>query len=196
MGKYQKAYNLEQLLHCIAEATEKKQVTLDAIMDLVGRRSFGPLLLVSGLFILAPIIGDIPGMPTVIGVFVFLIAIQLLFVREHFWLPKWLLDRSISSDNLLKALGLLHKPAKFIDRLIKPRLGFFVNGYAKYAIALVSLLIALAMPIMEVVPFSANAAGLALLAFGLALIAQDGLLALISFAITMLTAGFLAFNIF
>lgn len=41
---------------------------------------------------------------------------------------------------------------------------------------------------MEVVPCSANLAGAALTAFGLALIAHDGLLALIAFAFTAGTA--------
>ena len=40
------------------------------------------------------------------------------------------------------------------------------------------------MPVMEVVPFSANLAGIALTAFGLAVIAHDGLLALVAFAAT------------
>ncbi|MDX1572723.1 MAG: exopolysaccharide biosynthesis protein [Methylophaga sp.] len=196
MGQNQSVNNLQQLLDCIAEAAQEKQVTLDAIMDMVGRRSFGTLLLVAGLLILAPIVGDIPGVPTIIGLFVFLIAIQMLLGSEHFWLPKWLLNRSISSEKLLKALDLLHKPVRYIDRLIKPRLQNFVNGAAKYAIALVCITIALCMPVMEVVPFSANAAGLVLLAFGLGLIARDGLLALFSFVITGLTFTILAFNIF
>jgi hypothetical protein len=43
-----------------------------------------------------------------------------------------------------------------------------------YVIAIACLAIAAAMPPMEVVPFSANGAGAALTAFGLALIAHDG----------------------
>lgn len=47
----------------------------------------------------------------------------------------------------------------------------------------------LAMPPMELIPFSANAAGAALTLFGLALVAHDGLLAWLGLA---LTAGVLA----
>ena len=43
------------------------------------------------------------------------------------------------------------------------------------------------MPPMEFVPFSANAAGAVLLAFGLALIARDGVFALVAYVITALT---------
>lgn len=199
MDKDQQVTNLEQLFDCIGEAATEKpdeKVSIDAIMDLIGRRSFGPMLLLAGLVILAPIIGDIPGVPSIMGMFVFLIAIQLLIGQEHFWLPSWLLERAISSEKLAKAVKWLRKPAHFIDKLIRPRLLIFVNGTAKYLIAVVCILIALMLPFMEVVPFSANAGGLALVAFGLALIAKDGLLALLSFILTGLTVWLIISNLF
>lgn len=199
MGKDQQLTNLEQLFDCIGDAAAQKideKVSIDTIMDMIGRRSFGPLLLVAGLVILAPVIGDIPGVPSIMGMFVFLIAIQLLIGQEHFWLPNWLLERAISSEKLAKAVTWLQKPAHFIDKLIRPRLLIFVNGTAKYMIAVVCILIALMLPFMEVVPFSANAGGLALVAFGLALIAKDGLLSLFSFILTGLTAWLIIANLF
>lgn len=50
--------------------------------------------------------------------------------------------------------------------------------------AIVCMLVALAMPAMEVVPFSANGAGAALMTFGLGIVARDGLLALLGMVIT------------
>lgn len=55
---------------------------------MIGRRSFGPLLLMAGLIILAPVVGDIPGVPSIMGVFIVLVSVQLLIGQEHFWLPK------------------------------------------------------------------------------------------------------------
>jgi len=52
-------------------------------------------LLVAGLVMLAPIIGDIPGVPVMMGVLVVLMAGQLLFRREHLCLPRCLLKRSV-----------------------------------------------------------------------------------------------------
>ena len=54
----------------------------------------------------------------------------------------------------------------------------FARGPAVYLIALVALAVSLLTPAMELVPFSAVLAGLVLTAFGLALIARDGLLSL------------------
>ena len=185
MAKHQQLTNLEQLFDCIGKAAEQKRnekVSIDSIMEMIGRRSFGPL-------------GDIPGVPTIMGVFILLVAVQLLIGQEHFWLPKWLLQRAVPSEKLLKAVEWLRKPAHFIDKLIRPRLLIFVNGTAKYVIAIVCIFIALMLPFMEVVPFSANAGGLAIVAFGLALIARDGLLALFSFILTGLTAWLIIANL-
>ncbi len=153
-------------------------------MKAIGDRLFGPLLLLTGVITLAPIIGDIPGVPTIMGMIVFLLAIQLLFHREHLWLPQFLLKRSIERDNLHKAVEKLRPAARFVDRFLRPRLTMLTKNVVAYVIAFACLGIALAMPVMEVVPFSANIAGAALTLYGLALIAHDGLLALIAFALT------------
>jgi len=188
--------NLEQLLDRICEAPdEHDRVTLGAILDTAGRRSFGPLLLVAGLVTLAPIVGDIPGVPTIMAVLVFLTAVQLLFRREYFWLPGWLLDRSVSRDKLRKTVNWLRRPARFIDRFIRPRLTTFMQRLGSYVVAIACIVISIAMPPMEVIPFSANIAGAALTAFGLSLIAQDGLVALIAVAFTALMFGILAYNL-
>ncbi len=188
------ATSLAQLLDQIGEAdTAEGQASLGAILEAVGRRSFGPLLLVAGLITLAPLIGDIPGVPTIMGVFVLLIAGQLLFRREYFWLPRWMLERSVRQDRLSKVLGWLRRPARFVDRLLKPRLAIFIQGAGVYVVALGCIAIAAAMPLMEFVPFSANGAGVALTAFGLSLIARDGLLALIALIVTAATFGTIAY---
>lgn len=188
--------NLQQLFDCIDQAEEEDgRVSWSAIMNEVGRRSFGPLLLLGGLTVLAPIIGDLPGVPTLIGMVVLLIAVQLLFGRQNFWLPGFMLNRSVSKDKLHKALTWLNKPTRFIDKLLRPRLLHVTSGPMVRVIAIVCLGIAVAMPVMEFVPFSANLAGIALTAFGLALIARDGLLALIAFVFTGLMMGVVAYNL-
>lgn len=182
--------NLNELLDRFDEAAEdKKDVSLDDIMDAVGRRSFGPMLLLAGLVVSAPGVGDIPGVPTLLGLFVLIVAVQLLFGRDHFWLPKWLLNRSVSREKLKKMTSSkwVRKPAKFVDHLLKERLKIFTGKKAAYAIAIVSSAMSLAMPLTELVPLSANGVGAGLVAFGVSLIARDGLMALIGYLIAALT---------
>ena len=78
----QRAASLEEMLDQIeADSTETTSVTFDQILDAVGRRSFGPLLIVAGLVVLAPVVGDIPGMPTAVAIFVPMVVIgAIVFV--------------------------------------------------------------------------------------------------------------------
>jgi hypothetical protein len=172
-----------------AEGDDPGEVTLEQMLDAVGRRSFGPLLLLAGLVVLAPLIGDIPTVPTMMAVVVMLVAVQLLLQRGQFWLPEWLLRRSVERKKVRKAVAWLRRPAEWVDRVLRPRLTFLTGDRGSVVVALTCMLIALAMPPMELIPFSANGAGLALSGFGLALVTRDGLLALLSFAFTFGTLG-------
>lgn len=180
---------LKQLLALIGYAAySQDKITVGNIIKVIGSRSFGPLLLLIGIILFSPMSG-IPGMPTTMGVFLLLIASQLLFGRNYFWLPDWLLKRSVTRTRLNKSLNWLRPVAGFIDRFLKPRLTVFLNGPGLYAIALISTVIAVCLPIMELIPFSASTAGAVLTFFGLSLISDDGLLALIAFGLTGIMVG-------
>lgn len=91
MSKHESTHEVEDHLDRIAETTEgDDRVTLEEILEAMEGASFGSLLLVAGLVTLVPIIGDIPGVPTTMGVFVVLGSSQLLIGRESMWLPRWL----------------------------------------------------------------------------------------------------------
>lgn len=187
MAEPEEVTDLQQLLDRIQDSTPRNgRISLEAILETLGRRSFGPIILTAGLFTLSPI-GDIPGTPTIIAFLVLLVSVQLLAHRPYFWLPRWLLRRSVGEASLEKSLKWLRPPARFIDRFLKERLTFFASHLGNYLVAVTCTLIALAMPPMEFVPFSATGAGAALTLFGLALIAHDGLLALVAFALTAST---------
>jgi hypothetical protein len=192
-------HNLEQMLDRFKQAErdeETDQVSLGDILYEVGRRSFAPLLLVPGIITLLPVVGDIPGVPTLMALLVLLVAVQLLFRAHHFWIPKFLLNRSVSKEKLDKAVRWSRRPARFVDKFLKPRLTFLTHGTGIVIVALACIAIALAMPPMEVVPFTANGAGLALTLFGLSLMSHDGLLAAAAFALTVATLLFVYLGIF
>lgn len=175
--------SLHQLLDRLDTAATGERVDVECMMEAVGRSSFGALLLLGGLVTLSPL-DIIPGIPTLIALAVLIVCVQLLMGRRHFWLPAWVLRRSITTRSFRRGLTWLQKPAQFGDRLVRRRLPALTTGTAVKIIAVGCMVVALAMPVMEVVPFSANLAGVALTAFGLAVIAHDGLLALIAFAAT------------
>jgi hypothetical protein len=197
MDEKQTIAGLDQLLDLIDQtAAGKKDISLDHIMTTIGNRSFGPLLLLAGLIVIVPILGDIPGLPSTVALIIILIAGQLIIGRDHFWLPEWLLSRSVKHDQLCRILRSLRPAARFLDRWTRPRWVFLTKGGRTYLVALACMVIALAMPPMELIPFSANGAGIALIAFGLALITHDGLLAVLALAITLGTFTLIFYNLF
>ena len=196
MSDMQDASNLTELINTMERMErEKAKVSVDDVVHAVGRRSFGPLLLLAGLITLAPIIGDIPGMPTLMAALVLLTSVQLLLGRETFWLPKWLLSRSLSRNKFDKAIHYMKKPARWVDSLLGVRLAW-ITGYIGIRVtAVMCLFIALAMPPMEFIPFSANGAGLALTLFGLGLVARDGIMLSLGFLLTGATLTVVLINV-
>lgn len=186
--------NLEQLLDRIHEAEKgRDRVSLGMLVEAAGSRSFGSLLLLAGVILVSPLSG-IPGIPTTMGLFILLSALQMLLRRRHFWLPRWLLERSVSRQNVERAMRWLRGPAAWIDRWLQPRLPVFVDGPGIYLLAIVCILIAACMPVMEVLPFSATTAGIPVSAFGLAMITHDGLLAVTALSLSVLGIMLLIYN--
>ncbi|GAB2713377.1 exopolysaccharide biosynthesis protein [Halomonas garicola] len=189
--------NLTELL-ALLERIERHNpnISVDDVLAAIGRRSFGPMLLIAGLITLAPLIGDIPGMPTLMALLVLLTAGQLLAGRKRFWLPGWLVRRSISREKFDKVLPYMKKPARWVDKLLRVRLPWLTGYWGSRLTALAGIAIALAMPPMEFIPFTANGAGLALALLGLGLVARDGLVLLIGFTLTVATFAIVGVNLF
>jgi hypothetical protein len=178
----------------ITAGNRQDAVTVADILDSVGQRSFGPVLLVPGLIVLSPISG-IPGVPTLGGIAVLLVAVQLLIGRECFWVPEFIMRRSVTRERLNSAGKLLMPMARFVDKLVKPRLAFLTRRPFNYVIAGTCVVIALVMPPLEAIPFANVVTAAAITAFGLALVAYDGALVLLAFALTAASFYFLVSNL-
>jgi hypothetical protein len=81
--------------------------------------------------------------------------------------------------------------ARFIDHLLRPRMAWLTRGVFFYGIALLCLLIGLVTPILELVPLGGIPPNAAVVAFSLAIIARDGVWALLAFAFTIATIAWL-----
>lgn len=199
MAEKKEPKTVTELLDRFNEAAEdREKVSLDDLMDAVGRRSFGPLLLLAGLVLSVPGISDIPSVPTMGGLFILMISVQILSGRKKFWLPGWLLRRSVSRKTVKKvAEGKWpRRLARWIDRFVTERLQFFAGPRASYWVAAVCTVLALIAPITELVPLSGIGVGAAMFSFGISLIARDGLMALIGFVISTVTVTLAIVGIF
>jgi hypothetical protein len=185
-------HDLGDLLSRVEKLTEEnKEVSLEDIIDIVGTRWFGPLLMVPGLVMVVPGVGDIPGVSVLMGLVVLLVSIQAIFDRSQVWLPRWLATYAIKEDKVKRALKWLHRPAQFVDRMTRRRLTWAVKHASIYIIAATCILIAATTPLLELIPGSAMLAGAAITHFGLALLAYDGLIALVAISFSLGTMAML-----
>jgi hypothetical protein len=179
-------HNLEAVIdHIIAcsvrnEAAPDGRISVGDLMDAIGERSFGPLLLVPSLIAVSPV-GAIPGLPAITSAVIVLVAAQILLRHEHFWIPGWLSRRSIDAHKMERGLEKFRPVTRFIDHLLRPRLPWLTAGPFFYAIALMCLLIGLVTPVLELVPLGGIPPNAAIVAFSLAITARDGLWALAAF---------------
>jgi len=172
-------FSLQEVLDRLQRAPEAPGgLTVERLIDAVGRRSFGTALLVPALILLSPI-SAIPGIPTAMGALVVLICAQLLLHKRTLWMPGWVLHRRLPKQRWPRALRFLRPIARGADWLLRPRLVWLVSGWRVDMIATICLLLALCTTPLELLPGANTTTGAALTAFALSLVARDGLLAII-----------------
>ena len=175
--------SIEDVLDCVEEAArDDRRVSLGEIVANIGEGAFAPVLLIPALVMVSPATA-IFGVATVCGFLIILISLQMVFGRQKLWLPRWILDRSISRQRLDKVLEWLNRPARFVDSLARRRISVLVEPPMTRVWALICLMLSLVVPIFELVPMSATIIGAAIALFALAMVAKDGLFALLGLAI-------------
>lgn len=184
MERDESVSSLGRLIERLREAPDGGgRVSVRMMIEEVGRKSFGPLILLAGLIAVSPLSG-IPGVPTTMATIVLLTSVQVLCGRRHFWLPGWVLNRSVSRGPYEKMLEKFQPVAHAVDRVFRPRLTALTKGAGVHACAAICALVALTMPPLELVPFAATIAGAALLAFGLSIVTHDGVLSIVAILLT------------
>ncbi len=170
---------LTDIIDDIVDDAEDGELTLGHILDDLNDRSYGPLFFVLGLIILLPI-GAIPGVPIVIGAVLIILAAQFVFGLRHPWMPERFRHLSVSEEKARDARQKVAPFLRFIDRIVDTRLTWIVSKPLRIFAALSIIFLSLTMVPLEVIPFGVAAPGAAVVAFGLAITARDGLLMLIA----------------
>jgi len=154
---------------------DAKDLSIAEVVEHLGRRAFGPLLLLAALPTLTPI-STIPGVATVGAVIILLAAGQMAFGQERLWLPAWLSRRRISRSSIKRVMTWVRPIASFVDKLIRPRLTWLVQQPYLFAIAVACILLAFVMFPLQLVPFTSGIPSFPVALFGLAMLARDGVL--------------------
>ncbi len=157
--------------------TGRTRVTVDDLVRAFGASAFLPIMMVPALLVVSPLSG-IPLFSSACGLTVALVAAQMIFGRQNLWLPPVIRQRQISGARLHGGMRRLRGLADWIDRHTRDRLMVLVGPAAHTAVLGGCLVCGLAMPFLEIVPFSSSILGLAILCFCTGLLAADGLLVL------------------
>ncbi len=169
-------------------ADEHAQVAVGDVIEALGSRGFGPFLVVMPLIDISPI-GSIPGLPTAMAVVIALVAVQMAIGRRHLWLPGFVRRRSIKAATAQKAVAKTRGVARFMDRWFHGRLPSLTSGVFVRLAAIGVILLACAVPPLELLPLATTAPMLAIAAFGLAITVRDGALMIAATVLAMAAVG-------
>ena len=144
--------------------------------DIIARfedRGFGPLLLIPSLIALLPT-GAIPGVPSLCGITLFLICIQVALGRSTPWLPNKITQQEIKQDKLENAVDRAKPYVKKTENLLKPRLTLLSRSPWKNMVAAYCAFASLCMIPLEVVPFAVALPAFALTLTAIGMTNRDG----------------------
>jgi hypothetical protein len=190
MAKGKNAGSINEVVDGVEDIAEKQdEVAIDDLLGTFGDRSFAPLMLILALIGVTPV-GAIPTVPTIIALCIAIIAAQMAWGREHVWLPGFVTGRGVSSKRLTKGKDKLRKVADVLDSIAKGRLKALASGPARRVAAGLIVVLCLALPVLEIVPFAAAAPFLAIAILSLALMVRDGLVLLIGGGVALGALGY------
>lgn len=174
----QEQVNLTAVLDYLEDSAAAPEVRVAEVLQGIGERGFGPLVLVPALIVLLPT-GAVPGVPTFCAALIILLSGQLVCGRRHPWLPARLRRVSVSGEAMQGACRRARPLTRRVDRVLRPRFGVLTRSPVARLVALVCVLLAATMAPLELLPFAAAvpAATIGCLALGMS--ARDGLLVLI-----------------
>ncbi|MFT3724683.1 MAG: exopolysaccharide biosynthesis protein [Hyphomonadaceae bacterium] len=160
---------------------ESERVTIGEILDALDNRAFG---LATLLFAIPSVIPMPPGVPTVVGIALLIVSIQMVLGREDLWLPSLLSKRSFSRRALVDGFLKIKPQLGFIERFAQPRLLFLTGRLATVLIGIVILVMAIVL-ILPLPPGGNFPPALACAVLGMGLVERDGVIVLLGLVVTV-----------
>lgn len=170
---------LSDVLDKLESSVRGDSVTVQEVVEQLGRKSFASLMLIFSLISTSPA-SAIPGITATVAAVIFLLVVQMIVGRECVWLPQFVNRRRLSGAKLCKGIRWLRKPVVFVERFLKARLTFLLHRPWLFVPLVLILLLTLLMPFMEVIPTSGSIASAVIAFFAAGLLTRDGGLVAVS----------------
>jgi hypothetical protein len=178
-----------QVLHRLSIGKPEDKISFGDMLDALGERGFGLLLILFALPNCLPFPG-VPGTSFITGMAILYIAIQLILAKDEPTLPAWVRRKSFTRDQFSYFIVKAGPFLRWLERPIRPRLSPMVVGAGERIIGLIALVHAttLALPI----PMGNLPQGVALILLALALLELDGLMAILGYLASVAAVAWLA----
>lgn len=173
--------NFATLIGQLKLETQSGEVSVERLLNAVGRRAYGPILLLLGALAISPLT-VVPGVNWLLAVVTLVIGVQIVAGRAYPYVPRRFLDVSFSAGAMNKGLDVMLPFAERVDRFLKPRLMVLTRPPFINLAALICVCAALVTFPLGLVPFGPVVPSLVILLFGLAITARDGFVLLVSAA--------------
>jgi len=176
---------------------EAERISVGDILNALDSRAFG---LAALIFALPSCVPMPPGVPTVVGVALLIVSLQMVAGRQELWLPAFIARRSFPRGSLVAALEKFHPVLVGIERLARPRMLFMTGRLGAVMIGAVILMMAIIL-ILPLPPGGNFPPALVCALLGMGLAERDGVIVLIGLtssllaiiAVWVVTLGFLTF---
>lgn len=169
------------LLDRLAEETEGDTVTVRDLLEIVGPRAFGPVIVILGFIAVSPLT-IIPGATWVTALITLIFTSQIVAGFNRPWIPDRLLKFKLKRSYLISGVEGIRRWAEVFDRMLEPRLLFLTRKPFIQLIALMCVGASLVTFPLGFVPLAPILPGLTILIFGLGLMARDGVVILLASA--------------
>ena len=152
----------------------REKVLLGELTDSLGRRGFGPVILLASTMMVLPT-GMIPGVPAFMGLILILAGGQMLSGRHELGLPPRIYGIVLPGPALLRGIARAEPMARRLSRWLRLRWLFLVNGLlSRWMIALILIITSGVIIVIGAIPGLPFLLALHLVAFGLGLTVGDG----------------------
>jgi len=176
---------LDELSHNVNRDSELRGIRLGVLLSAVGRRSYGPILLLLGLIAISPLTA-LPFTTTIVAAITLLIAVQMALGFKRPWLPKPVLDLRVPRRAFFAFLDRARPTVERVDGvLLHERWTFMTVPLFVNLIALCVCAAALITFPLSLIPLAPLAPGLAIVLFGLGMTARDGVWLSIGIVLTL-----------
>jgi len=169
---------VETLLDRLHGEADGRDISLGHIVDTIGSRGTGPLLVVPALIAVSPV-AAIPGLPTLLAVLIAVFAAQILIGKQRIWVPAAVRAREIDADTVKQTANRLHPVADVMDRFLARRLTWAASKTATRIAAAAVIVLCCLVPPLELLPGAVVPPMLAIALIGLAMMVNDGVFMLI-----------------